>query len=345
MRFGKPSGEYLRRRGKQWGCTVSLVSYIVNTAYFTPREHPEIEYLDYPNVQVTISSGGESIYNLDVTTPYPSMAAVVPSPSVAYNSSVTTTQAASTTVSLAPPAKEGLAGWAISFIVIIVVTILCCIAFGGMYYLEKFDGDDGRSRSSGKKMNFFDLDDRSQAMSQFSSQMSSKKQKKQKRISSSQREIESQGSVALNDRLAINNNYDDASSAKESFDGDSRSHNSSSRNHRIPRDPTMYLDYIAEDQAYVDEGHDFQLEQQHGMSGKSLSSQRSYTSQESRNSRNSRIKEEKQSTRMSSSIFSQESDTSGRSSRHADNMGSARNSTNMSVMSSRSNSSFNGSFL
>lgn len=271
------------------------------------------------------------------------MAAVVPSPSVAYNSSVTTTQAASTTVSLAPPAKEGLAGWAISFIVIIVVTVLCFIAFGGMYYLEKFEGDDGRSGSSGKKMNFFDLDDRSQARSQFSSQMSSKKQKKQKRISSSQREIESQGSVASNDRLAINNNYDDASSAKESFDGDSRSQNSSSRNHRIPRDPTMYLDYIAEDQAYVDEGHEFQLEQQHGMSGKSLSSQRSYTSQESQNSRNSRIKEEKQSTRMSSSIFSQESDTSGRLSRHA-NMGSARNSA-VSVTSSQSKSSFNGSFL
>lgn len=319
-----------------------FVSYIVNTAYFTPREHPEIEYLDDPNVQVTISSGGESIYNLDVTTPYPSMAAVVPSPSVAYNSSVTTTQAAPTTVS-APPAKEGLAGWAISFIVIIVVTVLCCIAFGGMYYLEKFDGDDGRSQSPGKKMYLFDLDSQSQARSQVSSHMSSKKQKKQKRISSSQREIESQGSVASNDRLAINNNYDDASSAKESFDGDSRSHNSSSRNHRIPRDPTMYLDYIAEDQAYVDEGHEFQLEQQHGMSGKSLSSQRSYMSQESQNSRNSRIKEEKQSTRMSSSIFSQESDTSGRLSRHA-NMGSARNSA-VSVTSSQSKSSFNGSFL
>lgn len=317
-----------------------FVSYIVNTAYFTPREHPEIEYLDDPNVQVTISSGGESIYNLDVTTPYPSMAAVVPSPSVAYNSSVTTTQAAPTTVS-APPAKEGLAGWAISFIVIIVVTVLCCIAFGGMYYLEKFDGDDGRSQSPGKKMYLFDLDSQSQARSQVSSHMSSKKQKK--RISSSQREIESQGSVASNDRLAINNNYDDASSAKESFDGDSRSHNSSSRNHRIPRDPTMYLDYIAEDQAYVDEGHEFQLEQQHGMSGKSLSSQRSYMSQESQNSRNSRIKEEKQSTRMSSSIFSQESDTSGRLSRHA-NMGSARNSA-VSVTSSQSKSSFNGSFL
>ena len=270
------------------------------------------------------------------------MAAVVPSPSVAYNSSVTTTQAAPTTVS-APPAKEGLAGWAISFIVIIVVTVLCCIAFGGMYYLEKFDGDDGRSQSPGKKMYLFDLDSQSQARSQVSSHMSSKKQKKQKRISSSQREIESQGSVASNDRLAINNNYDDASSAKESFDGDSRSHNSSSRNHRIPRDPTMYLDYIAEDQAYVDEGHEFQLEQQHGMSGKSLSSQRSYMSQESQNSRNSRIKEEKQSTRMSSSIFSQESDTSGRLSRHA-NMGSARNSA-VSVTSSQSKSSFNGSFL
>lgn len=317
-----------------------FVSYIVNTAYFTPREHPEIEYLDYPNVQVTISSGGESIYNLDVTTPYPSMsAAVVPSPSVAYNSSATTTtQAASITTTVsAPPAKEGLAGWAISFIVIIVVTVLCCIAFGGMYYLEKkdsqkaeLDGDGDRSR-----MSFFDLDDRSQARSHVSSQMSSKKQKKQKRISSGQRKIGSQSSVASNDRLAINNNYDDASSAKESFD-------SSSRNHRIPRDPTMYLDYIAEDQAYVDEGHDFQLEQQHGMSGKSLSSQRSYTSQESRNSR---IKEETQLTRMSSSIFSEESDTSGRSRRHADNMGSARNSTNVSVTSSRSNSSFNGSFL
>ena len=326
----------------------------VNAAYFTPREHPEIEYLDYPNVQVAITSGGESIYNLDVTTPYPSMSAVVPSPSVVYNSSssgtTTTTQAASTTVS-ALPEKEGLAGWAISFIVIIVVTVLCCIAFGGMYYLEKKDShrteldDNGdRSRSSGKKMSFFDLDDQSQARSQawsqarsqVSSQMSSKKQKKQKRISSSQRKIGSQGSVASNDS--------DSSSAKESF-ADSRSHDSSSRNHRIPRDPTMYLDYIAEDQAYVDESHDFYTEQQeqHGMS-KSLSSQRSYTSQESQNSRNSRIKDVKQSTRMSSSIFSQESGTTGRSSRHTA-MGSARNSADVSVTSSRSSSSFNGSFL
>jgi hypothetical protein len=219
-----------------------------------------------------------------------------------------------------------------------------------MYYLEKkdshraeFDGNGDRSQSSGKKMSFFDLDDqsqaRSQARSQVSSQMSSKKQKKQKRISSSQRKIGSQGSVASNDRLD-----NDSSSAKESF-ADSRSHDSSSRNHRIPRDPTMYLDYIAEDQAYVDESHVFHMEQQqHGMSGKSLSSQRSYMSQESQNSRNLMIKDVKQSTRMSSSIFSQESGTSGRSSRHTA-MGSARNSADVSVTSSRSSNSFNGSFL
>lgn len=315
-------------------------------------EHPEIEYLDYPDVEVTISIGAESISNTDIDTPYPSMA-VAPSPSavpIASNVPLVTTSL--------PPSKDGLARWAISLIVIIVVAVFCCIAlFGFMCFLEKNGGkefdDDGGIRSSTGQFSFLNgadriyVDDRSET----SSRMSSKQRSRASTGQNGSKDVSS-----LNDGPAMlqmeDNLFDDRSSstAKGNFN-DLRSLHSSNNSMRNPPglkyleqsdyfegssrssvtsrqkcDPTMYQTDNSCPNEYINEGHGY-IPEQHKTPGKSLSSGRMKSmdapssqgsTQDSWNSRssNNRSIGVKQPKRMSTvgSNSSQESDMSRRSS-------------------------------
>jgi hypothetical protein len=126
-----------------------------------PRDDSGIKYLNGDGVEVSICVGwNECISNANVDTAFPTTSAAVPSPAAVDGDTIpsgTSTSMSTATDGSSSSGEGGLAGWAISLIVIMVVAALCCIGFGVVCVLEKrnrgrsiCDGDDDGDRGSSR---------------------------------------------------------------------------------------------------------------------------------------------------------------------------------------------------